>query len=184
MLHCRRKSKKHGRQEGVCSLGDIRKTLTGVMSSLVKWSHDKFGAVSKELEKNRERMEELSVLNRPESDTELMAFRRRMDKLLYREVMMWLQHSRVAWLKEGDRNTEFFHQKTAGRAKKNKVKFLKKADGQITKDKTKIEAMTTSFFRDLYTADPAVKPEEILGLFEPLISDEINNRLRNFWMRR
>jgi hypothetical protein len=93
------------------NLGDIRKTLTGVMSSLGKWSHDNFGAVSKELEKTRGRMEELSVLNRPESDIELMVLRRWMDELIYREEMMWLQCSRVAWLKEGDRNTKFFHQK-------------------------------------------------------------------------
>jgi hypothetical protein len=43
--------------------------------------------------------------------------------------------------------------------------------------KAEMEAMTTSFFRDLYVADPAEETEEILGLFEPLILDEINNRL-------
>ena len=32
----------------------------------------------------------------------------RLNELLYREEMMWLQRSRVDWLKEGDRNTRFF----------------------------------------------------------------------------
>jgi hypothetical protein len=100
-----------------------------------------------------------------------------MDELLYREEMMWLQHSRVAWLKEGDHNMKFFHRKAVGRANKNKVKFLKKADGQFTKVKSEMEAMATSFFKELYTANPAVKPEEVLGLFEPTISDETNRKL-------
>jgi hypothetical protein len=29
----------------------------------------------------------------------------KMDELLYREEMMWLQRSRLAWLKEGNKDT-------------------------------------------------------------------------------
>jgi hypothetical protein len=38
-------------------------------------------------------------------------------------------------LKEGDRNTKFFHRKAASRAKKNKIKLLKKGNGEVTKEK-------------------------------------------------
>jgi hypothetical protein len=47
-----------------------------------------------------------------------------MDELLYREEMMGLQRSHIAWLMEGDHNTKFFHRKTATRAKKNTIKRL------------------------------------------------------------
>jgi hypothetical protein len=60
---------------------------------------------------------------------------KRMDELLYREEMMWLQRSRISWLQEGDRNMRYFHRKAVSRAKKNKIVRLTTEDVQITKDR-------------------------------------------------
>jgi hypothetical protein len=69
----------------------------------------------------------------------------RMDEVLYREEMMWLQRSMISWLKEGDRNTKLFLRKAAGRAKKNRIKMLKQDDGMVTKDKGEMENMADTF---------------------------------------
>jgi hypothetical protein len=100
--------------------------------------------VIKEINRIRKRMEEFITQNPTEDQTELNVLRKRMDELLYREEIMELQRSRVLWLKEGDYNTKYFHRKAAGRAKKNKIKFLKKEDGQFTKNKADMEAIVTS----------------------------------------
>jgi hypothetical protein len=55
-----------------------------------------------------------------------------MDELLHREEVMWMQRSRISWLREGDKNTSFFHNKASGRARKNKILKLKKEDGSFT----------------------------------------------------
>jgi hypothetical protein len=52
-----------------------------------------------------------------------------MDELLYREEMMWLQRLRIAWLKEGDRNTKYFHRQAVWRARKNRIKKLRDHSG-------------------------------------------------------
>jgi hypothetical protein len=54
---------------------------------------------------------------------------------------------------------------------------LRKDDEMITKDKKEMEVMTTKFFQDLYTADPSVAPEELIQLFWPINTEEINSFL-------
>jgi hypothetical protein len=146
------------------------------LCSLKKWSYDKFSAVSKELSKIRKRMEEIEMQGPGALSQELHTLWTRMDELLYREEMTWLQRSRIAWLKEGDRNTSYFHRKAAARVK-NKINLLKRENGQTTKNKSEMEEMTRTFFIQLYSADQGVSPEELTQIFEPVISDEANESL-------
>jgi hypothetical protein len=107
------------------------------------------------------------------NQVEISRLSKRMEELLYREEMMWLQWSQISWHKEGDRNTKFFHRK-AQRGKKNKIGMLMKEDGVITKDRHEMEGMTTKFFQELYVADTSVAPEPLLHLFQPCVTDEMN----------
>jgi hypothetical protein len=72
-----------------------------------------------------------------------------MNELLYKEEMLWLQSSRINWLKEGDQNTKYFHHKAVWRARKNKIKKLKDADGVWKDVPMDMERLTTSYFKEL-----------------------------------
>lgn len=76
----------------------------------------------------------------------------RMDELLYREEMMWLQRSRLTWLKEGHRNTSYFHRQAIWRARKNKVCKLRQVDGTWCDDPGDMKQMTVDYFKALFTA--------------------------------
>jgi hypothetical protein len=74
-------------------------------------------------------------------------------------------------------NMKYLHRKAAGKQKKNKIKYVKKEDLQITKNKREMEAMACNFFKELYTADPSMQPDDVLNLFQPKITDETNGNL-------
>ena len=110
-------------------LGSLAENLKHMAASLKTWSREKFGNVTKEIERLRSLLEQLEGEDNIGNRAEILQVKINLDELLYREEMMWLQRSRINWLKEGDRNTRYFHRKARWRAKKNRIRKLKREDG-------------------------------------------------------
>jgi hypothetical protein len=100
-----------------------------------------------------------------------------MHELLYREELLWLQRSRVTWLKEGDQNTRYFHQRAVWRARKNRIKRLKDDEGTWKDVPTEMERMATSYFKELFTRDPSLQSDGLVNLFQEKVTEQMNNEL-------
>jgi hypothetical protein len=72
-------------------LADIMAGLENVMGELQRWSKRKFGNVLKELDKSRKELEAL-VLNNADQK-EIRRVSDKLNELMYREDMLWLQRS-------------------------------------------------------------------------------------------
>ena len=101
---------------GTRSLGATWENLGRMSNTLKEWSHHSFGSVKKEIKKlerrlaNLRRFDTSGVVPQEEKDVE-----RRLCELFEREEIMARQHSRIDWLREGDRNTSFFQAKASAR---------------------------------------------------------------------
>jgi hypothetical protein len=49
--------------------------------------------------------------------------------------------------------------------------------GKLIKDETKMQELTNTFFKELYTVDPSIQPSLVKKLFQKVITPEINNML-------
>ncbi|XP_073367603.1 uncharacterized protein [Aegilops tauschii subsp. strangulata] len=157
------------------NLRDVHLALGQVMGKLHSWSNRKFGNATRELEKSRSRLEELMHMNtdRAELRRELDA----MNELLYHEEMLWLQRLRIAWLKEGDRNTKFFHGKAVWRARKNRIKGLRDSHRVWQQEQSTMLKMAQQYFETMFAADPNIDPEEVIHLFQPKVTADMNDKL-------
>jgi len=51
--------------------------------------------------------------------------------LCKQEEIFWRQKSRIQWLKEGERNTRFFHKSTMANRAHNRISMIKDEGGEI-----------------------------------------------------
>jgi hypothetical protein len=110
-------------------LGSVNQGLELLMKSLQTWCRKKFGNVTRVLKKLREKLAYLQASHAPRA--KIREVTDMMNETLYIEEMLWLQRSRIDWLREGDRNTKFFHHKAVWRARRNKITKFRDDNGVI-----------------------------------------------------
>lgn len=62
------------------------------------------------------------------------------------------QRSRVDWLLEGDRNTEFFHAHARSHKGTNKIHSLLREDGSLCDSQGEIKGMMQEFYENIFTS--------------------------------
>jgi hypothetical protein len=159
------------------NLGDISASFRNVMASLYDWKKKYFGSLPQRMEKCRKKLNELSLLSDEASVAERKRLLAEMDEQLYREELMWLQRSRIAWLRDGDRNTKYFHRKASWRHKKNRISKLQREDGTWATEPDEMEGMATSFFQNLYSHEEGLQPNIILDRLSSRVDNGMNERL-------
>jgi hypothetical protein len=92
--------------------------------SLIAWSSLKFGNFAAQIKRKREQLQRLVIDNPPGHSKNIMELQDDINLLLEKEEVFWRQRSRVSWLREGDKNTKFFHAQCNQRRKTNLIRGL------------------------------------------------------------
>lgn len=88
--------------ESGSDLGALSSALMEVTKDLRTWSREKFGHVTGRLEQLRAELDALEKDDPIGNHAAILQAKIELDEMLYREEMMWLQRSKISWLKESD----------------------------------------------------------------------------------
>lgn len=91
----------------------------------------------------------------------------------------WKQRSKVTWLKDGDRNTKFFHRKASNRRAKNRLRGLYDNHGVWQSSDKGIEKVVLGYFSNMFKAvDSDVDHmHSVVNLIQPRVTTEMNSDL-------
>ena len=66
-------------------------------------------------------------------------------------MILWRQKSRIKWLREGERNTKFFHQAMVQNRQRNRIFSIKNAEGERIVEQGDIEKVLVDYHKEILT---------------------------------
>ncbi|XP_043698530.1 uncharacterized protein LOC122649300 [Telopea speciosissima] len=143
------------------------------------WNKDCFGNVQQKIRNYLTKMETLKDKGGPNVLSRLGELEKLLDMELQREELLWQQKSRVQWLKEGDRNTKYFHISTIQRRSRSRVLKLRLGSGEWARSEKEIFAEFLSRYQDIFFAQGLEEEalEVVLHSIFPTVTPHMNDIL-------
>jgi hypothetical protein len=150
----------HAFEDGTEEVSEAVKMISG---SLVIWDREVLGELKHRIKKVKKDLEEC---RRKEIDQQTVnkehLLRYKLSRLEDRYNVFWQQRARANWLKNGDRNTSFFHAHASERKRVNKIKNLKRDGGGVVVREEEIGTFITNFYKSLFMSSAGDINDDIL----------------------
>ncbi|GAU24549.1 hypothetical protein TSUD_148900 [Trifolium subterraneum] len=155
----------------------LKEKLKGLKSTLKEWHKKEYESLEARVE---ELMGEISELDKRGEEVGLsqheVEIRKEkfggLWKLLKSKEALLFQRSRSKWLKEGDANTNFFHQSVRSRLKSNRISALRVDEVWLDSPNLIIGAVN-SYFQNHVSSNYVVRPK-LEGVVFSMLSEEEN----------
>ena len=121
----------------------LARKLEETKKDLKKWNKEVFGLVRERIKAIQANIAEIQQKPPTKENLEL-------DDWLTKEELRWKQKSRELWLKEGDRNSRFFHLSTLIHRRRNLISEIKLDDGSLINNRANIQDYFEGSFSSLY----------------------------------
>ncbi|XP_035545961.1 uncharacterized protein LOC118348444 [Juglans regia] len=132
-------------------MDEVMKLIKSCGNQLAVWNRHSFDHVQKiifQAKQNLLRLHENGHLGNNREESEIAWAE--VHKWLERDEVMWIQRSKALWLKEGNRNSKYFHMKASQRRKKNKIGKLQD-ENWVWQELEGRDMLVIDYFRNMFT---------------------------------
>lgn len=107
---------------------------------------------------------------------EYHATKERLFLLLSQEELYWRQRAKSYWMRDGDRNTKYFHVSASTKKRRNKILRLRGEGNEFMSDQDGMCAIARSYFQNVFAAAEGVY-DPVISIIEPRVTREDNQIL-------
>ncbi|XP_074314802.1 uncharacterized protein LOC141650968 [Silene latifolia] len=159
--------------------GEIGEDVPGKVKAcsvkLAEWARQRFGDVKRKL---REREADLTFWQRQPPSADMLSKCREivneLDVLRRQVETYWYTRARKCELRDGDKNTSYFHHKAKQRKRRNAIKGIEDNGGQWRTDEGEITNVIEEYFNQLFCSSNPSGLEDVLRCIPEVISPEMN----------
>lgn len=157
-----------------CNLS-LHEKLSQMKEKLKQWNKNVFGHIDHNISLLEEKIQafDWASNNRPLNESEILERKAAQQDLWLwakRRESYWAQNSRAKWLKEGDKNTRYFHTLASIRKRKNTI-FSLCINGSNISDPAGLQKEATKYFQSIFKEDYPSRP-----LFENLVTKSLSSQ--------
>jgi len=141
---------------GQCKMHTFQLRLKEIKHKIRKWNKEDFGNIFEEKQKLERAMEEIQqqIILEGRTEEKCKEESRLISQLEERrkqEEILWRQKSRINWLREGERNTKFFHQAMIQHRQRNRIFSIKNEAGEKVIEQDGIEQVLNDYHKGILT---------------------------------
>eukprot|EP00253_Pinus_taeda_P021290 PITA_21290 len=159
--------------------------LKELKGRIKNWNKEQFDNIMEDkqnLEKEMESLQQKMILEgrTEESISKEGAILGKLEERRKQEEILWRQKSRIKWLREGERNTKFFHQAMIKHRQRNKILSIKDKNGNKVVEQAEIEEVLMDHHKEILSqpqADRMHAIQEICSAIPRLVTEDQNNAL-------
>ena len=144
---------------------------------LVDWTRSTFGYSTNLIREKHQLLQELTRSNGTENWHEIRRVKEEINSMLDNEELHWRQRSRSIWLKAGDKNTKFFHQRASQRRRKNNIVGVFDGGGQWHETEEGIARVAEDYFQELFTTSNPTIIELVVENVDRVVTPLMNQQL-------
>jgi exonuclease III len=144
---------------------------------LLRWQQRKREPMQKSIAALKKKLTKIQNSEDRGSGAEMQAVQKELQHLLDSEDMQWRQRAKSDWLRDGDRNTRYFHECANARRKTNRIHNILDAEERMCDTEEEVQMGFINYFSSLFTTVDAGDMGPCLQHMERRVSDDMNQEL-------